>query len=182
MGCPSYVYWFGSVLQTPKRISVSGVHRLLNITNYCHDLSYSPELNIKTLLLKTAHAWVVEHGEINLYSRESFISVAEVSQCWEVPRTPMENSNDDWTQLESSHATLMSSWHTVPTGGTNVTGVINNFLALRLAPNNETHTWHCYCGQEPVSRQVIGYKGEATVILLNGHSIKLIPNGILRCS
>lgn len=40
----------------------------------------------------------------------------------------------------------------------------------RPLPQVEIHIQHCYQGQEPVVRQVIGLRGEHT--LLNGYSVK----------
>ena len=55
--------------------------------------------------------------------------------------------------------------------------ILAQILSDWFIPEDETHIWHQYWGQEHVDRQVIGPKGEP--ILLSGHNTKLIPNNLL---
>lgn len=51
------------------------------------------------------------------------------------------------------------------------------YLDLKPASRDGAHTRHYYQGQEPVAKQVRGYRREITsVILLDEHSAKLIPS------
>lgn len=62
--------------------------------------------------------------------------------------------------------------------------IILKNLMIRLSdwfiPEDKIPIWHQYWGQEHVARQVIGPKEEPVpIILLSGHSTKLIPNNLL---
>lgn len=62
----------------------------------------------------------------------------------------------------------------------NTIGVITFLLDLRTTPKIETHTCHCYQGQEPVAKHVTGPRRDPTTItLLNGHNSNAAPDDLL---
>lgn len=51
-----------------------------------------------------------------------------------------------------------------------------NYLSLDLKPVvlEGIHVWYCKPSQKPMARKVVGHKDPSTVVLLNGHTIKML--------
>lgn len=65
--------------------------------------------------------------------------------------------------------------------GTDVMGAIHHFLTSGWLHEMELiYGWHCYIGYGRVARSFVGCREELNIILLlNGHSLKIIPNGFI---